>query len=83
MTKQPEECSSIGDVRAEIDRIDRHIVALIDERAGYVKAAAKFKANAADARAAERFQAMLRQRRAWAEACDLDPDMIETMYRIW
>ena len=39
------------------------------------------KANAADVGAAERFQAMLRRRRAWAEACDLDPDMIETLYR--
>ena len=78
---QPSECADIGDIRTEIDRIDRHIVALIGERAGYVKAAAKFKTSAADVGAAERFEAMLRQRRAWAEACDLDPDMIESLYR--
>ena len=81
MTKRPQECSSIDDVRAEIDRIDRQIVALIGERAGYVRAAAKFKTSAADVRAAERFEAMLRQRRAWAEERELDPDMIEKLYR--
>jgi isochorismate pyruvate lyase len=81
MTKRPEECSSIDDIRAEIDRIDRQIVALIGERAGYVQAAAKFKTNAADVRAAERFEAMLHQRRAWAEEQGLDPDMIEKLYR--
>jgi isochorismate pyruvate lyase len=81
MTKQPEECSSIDDIRTEIDRIDRQIVALIGERAGYVQAAAKFKVSTADVRAAERFEAMMRQRRAWAEEQGLDPDMVEKLYR--
>jgi isochorismate pyruvate lyase len=81
MIKRPEECSSIDDIRAEIDRIDRQVVTLVGERAGYVRAAAKFKTNAADVRAAERFEAMLRQRRAWAEEQGLDPDMVEKLYR--
>ncbi|MFN2272881.1 MAG: isochorismate lyase [Anaerolineae bacterium] len=81
MIKRPEECSSIDDIRAEIDRIDQQIVTLIGERAGYVQAAAKFKTSAADVRAAERLEAMLRQRRAWAEEQGLDPDMIEKLYR--
>jgi isochorismate pyruvate lyase len=79
--KRPEECSSIDDVRAEIDHIDRQIVALIGERAGYVQAAAKFKTSAVDVKAAERFEAMLRQRRDWAEERGLDPDMIAKLYR--
>ena len=81
MIKRPEECSNIDDIRAEIDRIDQQIVTLIGERAGYVQAAAKFKTSAADVRAAERLEAMLRQRRAWAEEQGLDPDMIEKLYR--
>jgi isochorismate pyruvate lyase len=81
MTKRPEECNSIDDIRAEIDRIDRQIVALIGERAGYVQAATKFKTSAAGVRAVERFEAMLHQRRAWAEEQGLDPDMIEKLYR--
>lgn len=79
--KSSAECTCIQDIRAEIDRIDRQIVTLIGERAGYVQAAAKFKTSAADVRATGRFEAMLHQRRAWAEECDLDPDMIERLYR--
>ena len=78
---QPHECANIDDTRTEIDRIDQHIVARIGERAGYVEAAARVKTNAADVRAAERLEAMLRQRRAWAEEYGLDPDMIEKLYR--
>lgn len=81
MTKRPAECSNIDDIRAEIDRIDRQIVACIGERAEYVQAAAKFKTSTADVRAAERFEAMLHQRRAWAEEKGLDPNMIEKFYR--
>lgn len=81
MIKQPEECANIGDIRAAIDRTDRQIIALIGERAGYVRAAAKFKTSAADVRAAERFEVMLHQRRAWAEEQGLNPDMVEKLYQ--
>jgi chorismate mutase len=37
--KKPGECTSIEDIRAEIDRADRQIVTLIGERAGYVQMA--------------------------------------------
>ena len=66
-------------ISVEVD--EGEIVTLIGERAGYVRAAAKFKTSAADVRAAERFAAMLRQRRTWAEERGLDPDMIEKLYR--
>lgn len=77
----PEGCGSIEEVRAEIDRIDREIVKLIGERAGYVHAAARFKTSEAAVAAPERQAAMYRARRQWAEAADLDPDVIEKMYR--
>src|SRR4051794_14669374 len=79
--KSPEECASLDEVRAEIDRIDRSVVALIGERAGYVHAAARFKASEAAVAAPERQESMLRDRRAWAEEADLDPDLIEKLYR--
>src|SRR5215208_6021570 len=77
----PAECSSLQEVRAEIDRIDRAIIALIGERAGYVHAAARFKASEADVHAPDRQTAMWISRRAWAEEADLDPDVIEKLYR--
>lgn len=79
--KPPEACASIEEVRAEIDRIDRAIVALIGERAAYVHAAARFKSSEAAVAAPERQAAMLRSRREWADAAGLDPDVIEKMYR--
>src|SRR5947209_2151065 len=79
--KTPAECDSLDQVRAEIDRIDRAIVALIGERGGYVHAAARFKTSEAAVAAPERQAAMLVARRAWAEEAGLDPDMIEKLYR--
>ena len=36
-------CSSLGEVRANIDRIDRQIVVLLAERGCYVKQTVQFK----------------------------------------
>lgn len=79
--KKPQECNDMADIRAEIDQIDRQIINLIGDRFGYVKAAAKFKTTAASVKAPERLQAMLKERRDWAEAEGLHPDVIEKMYR--
>ena len=77
----PEQCKNLTDIRAEIDRRDRQIVALLGERFAYVKAAAKFKTDATAVKAPERFAAMLQQRRMWAEEEGLSPDAIEQLYR--
>lgn len=77
----PTDCSSIAEVRAEIDRLDRAIIALIGERAAYVHAAARFKSSEGEVAAPDRQAAMLRDRRAWAQGADLDPDVIEKLYR--
>jgi isochorismate pyruvate lyase len=79
--KSPSDCASLDEVRAEIDRIDRAIVSLIGERASYVHAAARFKASEAAVAAPERQAEMLRARRAWAEEADLDPNVVEKLYR--
>ena len=77
----PSKCTSLQEVRAEIDRIDCAIIALIGERAGYVHAAARFKTSEADVSAPDRQKAMWIARRQWAEEADLDPDVIEKLYR--
>ncbi len=78
--KAPDECANIDDVRAEIDRIDRDVIALIGKRFKYVQAAAKFKTSTESVKAPERFTAMLRQRRHWAEQEGLSPDAVEKLY---
>src|SRR5215470_12313638 len=77
----PDECADISAVRAEIDRIDREVIALLGQRFAYVKAAAKFKTSREGGKAPDRLEAMLRQRREWAESFGLDPDVIEKLYR--
>jgi isochorismate pyruvate lyase len=78
--KEPEHCVSLADVRAEIDRIDEAIVRALGTRFQYVLRAADFKTDAESVRASERRQAMMRQRRAWAEESGLDADVIEKLY---
>jgi isochorismate pyruvate lyase len=78
--KKPADCTTIEEIRAEIDRLDKAIIALIGKRFKYIVAGAKFKA-AASLRAPERFAAMLRQRRTWAEEAGIKGDIIEKLFR--
>ena len=77
----PEDCNSLHDVRAGIDRLDREIIERLAERGRYVHAAARFKTSEAQVAAPERQKAMLAVRREWAAAEGLDPDVIEDIYR--
>lgn len=79
--KKPDRCENITDIRIEIDRLDRQIIAIMGERFEYVNAASQFKTSETSVKAPERFQAMLQQRRAWAEEEGLNPDVIEKIYR--
>lgn len=79
--KMPEECTNLQEIRTEIDNIDRQVIADFAKRFAYVKAASKFKTDPTSVRAKERFAAMLEQRRTWAQAEGLNPDVIEKMYQ--
>lgn len=79
--KAPVECLTIDEVRSEIDRIDRVIVSLLAERHAYVHSIMRFKQNEADVHAPRRQAQVIALRRQWAEAENLDPDLIETLYR--
>lgn len=79
--KRPEECRNITDVREAIDTLDRKILGLIGQRAKYVEAAARFKSGEESVRAPDRQRAMLEARRKWAEEEDLNPEVIEKIYR--
>ncbi|HNT73423.1 MAG TPA: GNAT family N-acetyltransferase [Anaerolineae bacterium] len=81
ITKPVVDCQTLADVRAAIDALDRQIVALIGQRAPYVRAAAKFKTTTAEVQAAERVAAMVQQRRVWAEEAGVSPDLIEALFR--
>jgi isochorismate pyruvate lyase len=79
--KKPEDCTDLGEVRSEIDRIDYQIIQLLGHRSGYVKAASQFKTSEQSVKAPERVKAMFVQRRTWAEAAGLNPSVIEKIYQ--
>jgi isochorismate pyruvate lyase len=80
--KSPHECQSIDEVRHLIDDIDRQIIAALGLRFECVKAIMRFKQTEEDVRAPQRYQAVLAQRRLWAQETGLPPDLIEEMYRL-
>ncbi len=77
----PDQCQNMADIRAEIDQLDRQVINLLGQRFAYVKAASRFKTSETAVKAPDRVQAMLQQRRAWAEAEGLNGDAIAALYR--
>lgn len=76
-----DECSSIEDVRVNIDRIDRQIVTLLAERGAYVKRAAAFKQTAGDVRAPQRVEQVIAKAKALANELHANPEVTEQVYR--
>jgi chorismate mutase-like protein len=77
----PDQCESIAEVRSEIDRIDKSIIALLGERAKYVGKASEFKKDKESVSAPDRVKSMLVQRKKWAFDNGLDPIFIENLYK--
>ena len=74
-------CSSLAEVRGNIDALDRKIVALLAERGRYVKDAARFKRNAFQVSAPQRQQEVIDKVRALAEKEGAYPEVVEAAYR--
>ena len=74
-------CSTLAEVRQNIDRIDRELVRLMAERGRYVHEASRFKANPAQVEAPERAEAVVRKAMSLAEESGLSPRIAETTYR--
>ena len=80
--KKPGECENIGEVRKALDQIDMEIIQLFARRNKYVREIVKFKVGDEGIRARERREVVLEQRKAWAEERDLDPEMMEEIFKI-
>lgn len=78
---QATSCTSLDEVRQNIDRIDEALVALIAERGRYVKRAAAFKKTSDDVRAPQRVEQVIAKVRALATAQQANPDIAEQVYR--
>ena len=71
----------LAEVRANIDRLDDAIVALIAERAMYVKDAARFKRDAYQVSAPQRQQQVLAKVQALAEKEGAYPEVVVAAYQ--
>jgi isochorismate pyruvate lyase len=74
-------CATLLEVRDNIDRIDRAIIALMAERGQYVAEAGRFKANPAAVSAPARVEAIIAKVRTIARQNGLAESVAERSYR--
>jgi isochorismate pyruvate lyase len=80
--RPPAQCRDMTEVRAEIDRIDAALVALIAERFGYVERAWQIKlAEKSAANVPWRNQQVIDRVRARAAELGVPPDLCEALWR--
>ena len=80
MPKLPEDCETMLDVRAGVDATDRELVALLDRRFGYMRAAARIKPTRGAVRDEERKAAVIAAAVQEAEARDLPGDVFADIW---
>lgn len=73
-------CTSIEEVRSNIDRIDRQIVALLAERGIFVKQAARFKKTTDDVKAPQRVEQVIAKVTALSQELGANPSVTEQVY---
>ena len=79
---KPADCTSMAQIRAEIDRLDEDLVRLFAERAGYIDRAAEIKATVdLPARIEARVEEVVGNVRRHAETNGLPPELVEKLWR--
>ena len=80
--RKPADCTTMAEIRAEIDRLDEDLVRLFAERAGFIDRAAEIKAEVdLPARIGSRVEEVVRNVRDHAETHGLPPDLVEKLWR--
>lgn len=80
--RKPADCSTMAEIRAEIDRLDEDLVRLFAERAGYIDRAAEIKAQVdLPARIGSRVEEVVQNVRGHAQTHGLPPDVVEKLWR--
>lgn len=79
--KAPDACTTMAELRVQIDALDAALVGLLAERAGYIDRAITLKQNEnLPARIDARVDQVIGNVRAVAEDHGLDPDLTETLW---
>ncbi|WND02270.1 chorismate mutase [Temperatibacter marinus] len=74
-------CTTMAEVREEIDRVDRLIVPLLAERLEYIKQAGRIKQDRNVVRDNWRIEDVVSKCKATASSLDADEKMVEDIYR--
>jgi isochorismate pyruvate lyase len=80
--RNPDECTTLKDIRNEIDKIDEHLINLFAERHKYVEAIVRFKNDKDAIIARERKEQVILQRKKWAQSKGLNEDTFEKIYTL-
>lgn len=78
--KQPDNCTTMDAVREGVDQVDREIVALLDRRFGYMRAAARIKPSRDAVRDETRKAAVIANAVAQADARGIPADVITDIW---
>ncbi|WP_448658540.1 chorismate mutase [Sphingomonas sp. CJ99] len=78
----PESCTTMAEVRAGVDALDRRIVALLATRFAYMDAAARIKPDRNQVRDEARKAAVIDQARAEAERLGAPADRIAALWEV-
>jgi isochorismate pyruvate lyase len=77
MSSEPD---ALARVRAEIDALDRRLVALLADRQRLVRRAGSLKRDAEEVRAPARRRAMMTEREVWAREEGLDEEVVAGVF---
>ncbi|WP_299192422.1 chorismate mutase [uncultured Erythrobacter sp.] len=78
--KAPEDCENMGEVRVGVDATDRELVALLERRFGYMRAAARIKPTRGAVRDEERKASVINAAVADAEARGIPGDVVADIW---
>lgn len=74
------DCSSLGEIRKNIDLIDKEIVSLLVRRGKYVQQAAKFKSDYSTIEDKIRVDEIINKVTNYSRELNFDPTVIEKIY---
>lgn len=75
-------CTSLEEVRTEIDKLDDKIVELISQRSHFIRQAAAFKESVEEVKAVDRIDFIMQKVRHKAIELDVSPNMISDLFTI-
>ena len=76
----PDDCTTMDEVRAGVDATDQELIALLDRRFGYMRAAARIKPARASVRDEERKAAVIKAAADAADARGMPRQRIEAIW---